>query len=185
MFGMSNVAQLKSYKMSRITKDIASAMAKQLTESQSKEISQLGNELTAVCRQLYIDSLPAGILLVYKKWMEWFDSTSSIIINGPGLTQGYKYYNIGESLPKNKGRIEVDANQADDIVMLENKITVKKKEYNELKSSIEAILFNLRTYKNVCDKFPEAAKYLPAQKTPAPIMITLKDIRCKLDKANC
>lgn len=171
--------------MSRITKDIASAMAKQLTEPQSKEIAELNNDYAALCRQFYLEKLPDGILPAYKKWIQWFDTTSQIVINGPGLSQGYKYYNIGESLPKSSNKIEVTAEQANQIVAFENEIARKKQELNTFKSSIEVILFNLRTYKNVCDKFPEAAKFLPAQKTPAPILIQLKDIRCKLDKANC
>lgn len=171
--------------MSRITKDIASAMAKQLTEPQSQEIRELNGELTGVCRLFYLNRLPDGILSAYKKWIEWFDTTSSIEIKGPGLSQGYKYYNIGESLPKNKNVINVTSEEANQIVALENKISIKKQELNQFRGSIEVILFNLRTYKNVQDKFPEASKFLPTQKAPAPIMIALKDIRCKLDKANC
>ncbi len=165
--------------MSRITKQIAEEMAKHLVEPQTLEITKLTGELTTVCRQFYLDSLPEGILPVFKKWLVWFDSTSQIRIEGPGLSQGYKYYNIGESLPKNTDSIVITAEQAADIIAIE------KEERSQLRESIEVILFNLRTYKNVQEKFPEAAKYLPAQKTPAPVMILLKDIRCKLDKVNC
>jgi hypothetical protein len=79
----------------------------------------------------------------------------------------------------------MDDNQSAVVLYFSNKIETMEKGIRELIINIEAALFNLRTYANVEKEFPEAFKILPVSKVNTGLMVNIKDIRCKLDVANC
>lgn len=170
--------------MSRITKEIATAVAVQLVQPKSDELKQLENNLQETVRKMYLLSLPAGIMDAFAIYKDCFQQCSNVTLSGAGLKLGYKYYKIGDALPKYLQRLELKESDAELVVKIENQVEAKKMEIAELKTAIENALYNYRTYKNVEDNFPEAFRLLPIRKSTVP-MIPIKDIRCKLDKANC
>lgn len=170
--------------MSRITKEIASAVAVQLVQPKSDELKQLENNLQETVRKMYLLSLPSGIMDAYEKYKDWFQQCTNITLSGAGLKLGYKYYKIGQALPKYLQRLELKESDAELIIKIENQIDAKTKEIAELKNAIENALYNYRTYKNVEDNFPEAFRLLPVRVSTVP-MIPIKEIRCKLNKDNC
>jgi hypothetical protein len=172
--------------MSRITKQIAEAVAKALLEQKSNELKELNILLTQQVRSFYIKSIPQGVLDLYAGSPKWFKEVSSIRLTGVGISDMYHYYSIGDSLP-NPANIIFNLNdkQAEIVASLDSQISDKKKKINELKANIEVALYNLRTYKNVEKEFPEAFKLLPEIAYNTSLAINIKDIRCKLDKANC
>lgn len=171
--------------MSRITKEIASIVATELITPKVKIMNDVKNQLKTLVRGYYIDSLPGGLLAQYKKYGEWFSTTASVRLVGEGISQGYKYYGLGEILPQNKGVLHLDERQSLAVVLIENEIETKEREINILRTNIEAAIYNLRIYSNVEKEFPEAFKLLPASKVNTGLMVNIKDIRCQLDKSNC
>jgi hypothetical protein len=170
----------------RITKTIATEVAQQLIAVKNEELKHLRLQQKTFIRDIYLTQLPKDVLICFGKNPKYFRTTSAIYINGPGLPQGYKTYSIGDPLPSINGdRITVTELYSTDIEKNEDAINTKSKEINELFDNIEAALINLRTYNNVEKEFPEAFKLLPPASINTGLMVNIKDIRCKLDKANC
>lgn len=173
--------------MSRITKDIATDVAIQLTANKKAEIKKLEDELAGFITGIYEASLSDLIKQAFKKHKGFLHTTNSIRLTGAGLSVGYKYYALSYELPKcnSCGQFPMNDEQSAKIVKLDDKIQDLIKEHRDLKQSIENALYNLRTYANVEREFPEAFKLLPVKSVNTALMVNIKDIRCKLDGANC
>lgn len=167
----------------RITKQIAEAIAKQLTAPKRAEIAELRAAFKTFVTQKYIESLPAGILAA-TKFKDFFNTTSQTRLVGEGLPLGYKWYALAGTYPKNEAVVHVNPQDAQTVLRYENQLETLNQQANDLEREIGNALLNLRTYKNVEQEFPEAAALLPVKENSA-IAINLKDIRCKLDANNC
>lgn len=168
----------------RITKQIATDVAKQLTAEKQLEITTLENKQKEYVTELYLTWLPKGVFECFNKSRSFFRTTSYVYVSGHGLN--HSQFQLSKELPQ--GAISerpMSEQQAKDLIDYDNKISDLKKALNELKKSIEIALFNLRTYGNVQKEFPEAFKLLPNSPVLTGLMVNIKDIRCKLDKANC
>ncbi len=170
----------------RITKDTATFVAKKLCEPKSDELKAMRLSQAEFIRNIYYLRLPREVKTTFSTNPEYFRTTSAIYIDGDGLPQGYKTYSLGSNLPcVQKERIQVATKDANKIQANEDKIADKVKEIRDLQESIEIALYNLRTYNKVQAEFPEAYKLLPPPNFNTSLMVNIKDIRCKLDKANC
>jgi len=170
--------------MSRITKAIASDVAKQLVKNQRKELEDLKSKRSEFVTSLYEKIIPEDVLMVFKTNRSYINFQSSIRIVGCGFNH-YNNYILTKELPYNGNYLEVDDTDGDIIKSLDAEIDDSRNKIKELSHSIEIALFNLRTYNNVEKEFPEAFKLLPKQSVNTALAINLKDIRCKLDKNNC
>lgn len=166
----------------RITKQIATDVAKQLIAEKQKEIDDLKKELNHKAYELYVVTIPEGLLKQFKKYPDFFYSNKSFYLSGIGLN--HKNVSFDVYMPRKSQTMLVDDVNAKWFELAFNVIEQKQKELGDFKIQIEIALFNLRTYNNVEKQFPEAFKFLPPKQTSA-VMINIKDIRCKLDKANC
>lgn len=173
--------------MSRITKEVAEQVAKNLIEPKVQEKAKLSQLLTNHLRDYYLTTIPEDVLIEFHKNKDYFSTCYSIRIQGEGVSDAYTYYSIGEELPTSnkKDRIQLPPKTAEKAVKLIDSIRDKKTEIEKLSREIQIALYNLRTYKNVETEFPEAFKYLPEAKVNTALAINIKDIRCKLDNANC
>lgn len=170
--------------MSRITKAIASDVAKQLVSKHQEELKALRTERSKAITELYEKTIPESVLKCFKTNCSYINFQSSIRIIGSGFEK-YNNYSLSKELPYNGSYLEVSEADGEMILSMDNIIDDKKRAMNELDKSIEVALFNLRTYNNVEKEFPEAFKLLPKQSINTSLAINLKDIRCKLDKGNC
>jgi hypothetical protein len=173
--------------MSRITKEIASAVAKELVQPKQEEKMVLQALLKDHLRNYFLTTIPEDVLIEFHKNPNYFNTTHSIRIQGEGITDSYNYYSIGEELPYSRktDRVLLPPKVAAAAVKLIDAIKDKKYEIEKLIKEIEVALYNLRTYKNVENEFPEAFKRLPPTPLTTALAINLKDIRCKLDKTVC
>lgn len=166
--------------MNRITKDVAEVVTKELLKDKRNEVNELKKQLHKTCRDYYLEQLPKDVINLFSKFRDYFRTTTSIRINGPGLPVGYKYYQLGESLPQSFDNISVNEKQAEVIIRLESKIADKEKALSKLTADIESALYNLRTYKNVEKEFPEAFKLLP-EKPITTLAVNISDLRSQLN----
>jgi hypothetical protein len=172
--------------MSRITKDIASYVAKQLLASKTDQLKAIKKEEQAYIRSVYLKQIPESVMDCYNSNPGYFRCTGSLYINGPGLPIGHKTYSIGDTLPCVTGdRITITERESNKIIKFEDTVADMQKEINELRDNIEVSLYNLRTYNNVEKEFPEAFEHLPAAPANTALAINVKDLRCKLGVAAC
>lgn len=168
----------------RITKQMASDVAKQLCAEKQNQIDGLKKQQADYVTALYLSWLPQDIKDAFAKHQSFFRKTSSFYLSGHGLS--HDYFNLSGQQPD--GTLinqKFSAEQAKVIVDYGNKISDLQKNVRELQRGIEVALFSLTTYKNVERGFPEAFKLLPADKAVTGLMINVKDIRCQLDASVC
>jgi len=169
--------------MSRITKQIAEAVANQLVLPKRQELQKEEQKLHQITTDIYLKHIPSQVMDAYDKYHEWFNKTESVYLNTNGFN--YEYLALTKNYPKQRNKYpEFTAAESAKIRVQFDIVADLKKSIEKLKFDIETAVFNLRTYSNVEKEFPEAFKLLPAKQTTA-LIVNLKDIRCQLDKANC
>lgn len=169
--------------MSRITKEIAADVATKLLSGKNQEIEKLKEDLRSFVKKCYMAALPKEVVAFFEgPHKEFLRTIRTARFIGEGL--GYEYYAFNEGLPQINNIITLNSKEAAHIVALNNKIKDLSDGYRMLYTEIENALYAYHTYKNVESEFPEAYALLPV-KTNTGLMVNIKDIRCKLNTANC
>lgn len=164
--------------MSRITKQIAEATAKKLTEKHSKEITEISNELKEFVTDIYLKTIPPKVLITFNNYPDFFRTTTNVQVVGPGLS--YQHVNLTQSYPNESYRLSLSQEEADVVVALLNKISDKNEKVCQLKNEIENVLFSLRTYANVQKQFPEAYALLPVPSNNTGLIVNIDSLRSQI-----
>lgn len=165
--------------MSRITKEIAKDVATQMLKARKDEFEKIAMELAEIVTEEYKRQLPDGMYAMFKKNRRYFSIISYCNVVGVGLSK--HNITLKESLPYGDTySIKVNDDFAKKVLTLSDAVDDKRKEYERLKKEIEIALFNIRTYKNVLNVFPEAVPFLPKITTTA-VAINLSSIRSSLN----
>lgn len=159
----------------RITKTIATQVAKSILEKKDKEIGKLQEKLKQVFTDAHLKTIPKVVIDAFEKYPNWLDTSKSCRIKNEGF--GWDYYYFTKSVPCVENWTEIDAAAAKEVSKLSNTISDLKKEYSKLKTDLEEALFALRTYKNITEQLPEAVPHLPQLSSSAAIMVDLATIR--------
>jgi hypothetical protein len=168
----------------RITKQIATTVAHQLVLPKRQELKAEETKLSEIISKVYLSKIPEEVMVLFATQKKFFKVVGFLKINGNGFNfQGFPL--IG-SFPDNGDTYCKDFSVKEcDLIKKQFDIVQKLKlEIEKLTFDIETALINYRTYNNIEKEFPEAFKLLPLRQTTA-LVINIKDIRCKLDKANC
>lgn len=164
--------------MARITKEIASEVAKKLTSKKTEEIKTLENELETKLEGFILKKIPKEVLDLFKKHPNYFNTTYSFRLSGNGLN--YEYLQTKNSIPYTGNNSFLPSiEEAELLLSLNNKINDLKQKKSELFREIENLLYNLRTYSKVNSEFPEATPYLPNLITNK-LSVNISDVRDKL-----
>jgi hypothetical protein len=167
--------------MSRITKEIATQVARDLTTKKREELKVLDTKFRSELKRMYVEDVPNEIKEISVKHRKYFDFRSRISLNGVNGF-GYESYSIdGEVIVPTSGAYytNISSDNAKILKKLENEFQDKKKELNELIKDLEILLYSLRTYSKVSEQFPEAIPFLPFRTTSA-LAINIQDLRNKL-----
>lgn len=170
--------------MSRITKQIATAVSNQLILSKNQDLEKERSVLSELTTKIYLKSIPQDVLKTFETHPSYFKTQSFVDICEKGFN--YERFNMTKALPICNSRYYAELSPEDAVLLRkQHSIVVDLKNQIELlRRDIENAIFNLRTYNNVEKEFPEAFKLLPKRQSTA-LIVNLNDIRCKLDKANC
>jgi len=164
--------------MSRVTKEIASKVAKQLTAKKLEEIINLEKEISTKFEDIYLSRLSKEIKETFKKQKNYFYTRKQFQVSGSGFD--YIYINTLNDVPYNKNSSFVATDEEAKILLpLTNKKKLLKGNYDKLVIEIEALLYGLRTYSKVIAEFPEAEPFLPYNLSNK-LMINVSEIRNQL-----
>lgn len=167
--------------MSRITKEIASQVAHQLTAKKREEVKELDAKFRTELKRMYVEDTPTEIKELAKKYPEYFEWRDRIGFYGTNGF-GYENYRIEGTVITKAGSISytnISPENAKKLNKLDNEIQDKKKELKDLVKELEILLYSLRTYSKVTEQFPEAIPFLP-YKTTSALAINIDDLRKKL-----
>jgi hypothetical protein len=161
--------------MSRITKTIAEQVAKKLTEKKSNEIKELRLQLKQKATEIKLANTPVVIMDLFKEYPDFFNEKSGEYINGPGLNR-YSSFSYTEEMPGINEGLQITAEEAEQIIEIDDKIKDLTAAINKVRTDIEVALLSLRTYNNIEKEFPEAFAHLP-ERTSMALAINLADVR--------
>lgn len=170
--------------MSRITKQIATSVANQLVLSRNQDLKKEQLKLSEIVTSIYLSKIPDEVMEFFKLYPVFFKTKGGIKLNGNGFN--YEFFPMTKNVPDNNDSYcglfsKEDCDKIKNQWLLIQKLQA---ENDKLHFDIETALVNYRTYSNIEKEFPEAFKLLPARQITA-LVVNIKDIRCKLDKANC
>jgi hypothetical protein len=167
--------------MSRITKEIATQVATQLTAKKREALKELDVKFRSELKRMYVEDTPIDIIQLEVKFPQYFEKRNRIGFNGTNGF-GYEVYSIeGTVIATTNGAYytKISPENSKILKTLDNEIQDKKKELKDLVTELEILLYSLRTYAKVTEQFPEAVPFLPYRTTSA-LAINIEDIRKKL-----
>lgn len=167
--------------MSRITKEIATTVATQLTTKKREVVKELGKKFRSELKRMYVEATPAEIKELAVKFPQYFERRNRISFGGTNGF-GYESYSIEGNVivaPSDAYFTNISSENAKILKKLDNEIQDKNKELKDLVKELEILLYSLRTYSKVAEQFPEAVPFLPFKTTSA-LAINIEDLRKKL-----
>jgi hypothetical protein len=167
--------------MSRITKEIASQVAHQLTAKKREVLKELNTKFRAELKRMYVEDTPNEIKELAEKYPEYFNFRDRIGFFGTNGF-GYENYRVEGSVITKSGDnsyANISSENASKLKKIDYEIEDKKKELKDLVTELEILLYSLRTYAKVSEQFPEAIPFLP-YKTTSALAINIEDLRKKL-----
>jgi hypothetical protein len=167
--------------MTRITKEIATQVAVQLTSKKRELVKELDVKFRSELKRMYVEDTPIDIIQLEVKFPQYFEKRNRIGFNGTNGF-GYEVYSIeGTVIATINGAYytKISPENSKILKTLDNEIQDKKKELKDLVTELEILLYSLRTYAKVTEQFPEAVPFLPYRTTSA-LAINIEDVRKKL-----
>lgn len=167
--------------MSRITKEIATTVATQLTTKKREALKELDAKFRSELKRMYVEDTPSEIKELSVKFPKYFNFRNRISLNG---VQGFGYENYlieGNVISDTNGGYytNISPENAKILKKLDNELQDKRNELTGLIKELEILLYSLRTYPKVAEQFPEAVPFLPFRTTSA-LAINIEDLRKKL-----
>lgn len=167
--------------MSRITKEVASQVATDLTAKKREALVELNKKFRLELKKMFVEDTPNEIKELSIKYPEWFSFVDRIGFYGTNGF-GYENYKIEGSVVSKGGSFyytNLSPENAKTLKKIDNEIQDKKKELADLVKELEILLYSLRTYSKVAEQFPEAVPFLP-YKVATALAINIEDLRKKL-----
>ncbi len=168
--------------MSRITKHIASEMAKKLGAKSLGKLETLRDETEESIRGIIYNRLPAEVVDLEKKFPKYLNTDNSY---HPTYKKefGSAVFYFKEAIPSpihngySSKSISLLPKNVADLDKLAHKYAKAETAHKALIQKLEDSLYALRTYKKVTEQFPEAVKYLPKVKREHSIALSLVELR--------
>lgn len=146
----------------RISKELARQISFRLTDKGRAKVDKLKKEWQNAVTQAYIQQIPDKIIKTKAIYPEWFAITESISLEGHGF--GWTNVNATERVIKDKNGnayLKLDAKLATDLKKLQTAWHDAKETNEKLQVETENTILALGTYKQITERFPDAAQYLP------------------------
>lgn len=146
----------------RISKDLARQISFKLTDKGRAKVEKLKKEWQKAVTAAYIKQVPEKILKIKAQFPEWFATGESITLNGHGFS--WTHVTATERVIEDKdgyARLNLDAKLAGELKSLQNAWQAAKEAIEKLQTETENTILALGTYKQITEKFPGAAQYLP------------------------
>lgn len=170
--------------MSRITQDQAKQVSIDMTKSLKDKLDYAKITLSELMSGIMYRRTPQVIIEAHKKHPSYFDTISTVYVQGKGFT--------GQPIPTSDKFISSNDNYSTTIDITDDEHNILwdayidhenvQKQYDKLRSTISNTIYQLRTYSQITQQFPEAVPFLPTKTTTA-LSIPINDIRAQLKAA--
>lgn len=168
--------------MSRVTKEIAKAVAKGLTANHTAQIQKIEKRMGGLTVSHIYSETPKEVKEFYAKHPKYCNTRTGVYLRGN--TIGSVYLNIDAVPWKGDNSTVIVPDELGRALM---KLEVKKegiqKAKNRLYREIEQTMLSLKTFKKVQEVFPEAVEFLPKGEAVYLPVVNLEGIRNELKVA--
>ena len=166
----------------RITREKAEFVAGKLVESKREEVKEKRNELKAYVKEITLKRVPTSVSQMFKEFPEWVNASNQIRINNVSLNNYIlKNHVIDEKVPAIHD-FNVTDSEAKKVHSLVDEIEKISDVADKLRTEIEILLINIKTYKRCETEFPEAFSFLPLEVPNAQLSVSVESVREKLKK---
>lgn len=167
-----------------ISKDKAKMIAKELCKKHFSYKELLDKKFNNEVKEAYNKSVPLSVKRLQKVHPDYFRYAVTIYFEGHGFS--HTQVRIEGNVINNSGNyyaiLKLSSELAKRLQLMKRECDKANEDYKKLIKEVEVALIGLKTYKRITDKFPEAAKLLPAAETLA-LVINVDEVRSKLSKA--
>ncbi|MFD2741939.1 MULTISPECIES: hypothetical protein [Sphingobacterium] len=170
----------------RISKNLASQIAKKLLAKKLKSIQTIQTELSTLATEKALKCYKPELLKAFETYVDYFGSTKQCFFiyenTGQNIRSTTDLVSLNNRVPTTpKGyNLYLDLNLKDfhEIKDLQNKLDEARKDYKKAMAIVENTILNLRTPVQLKKHFPEAYDALP-QKTIGTMlpMVNLDQVR--------
>lgn len=168
--------------MSRITQALAEDIAKALTKHLRQQYEESHQKFKDKVREYYMASIPSEVIDFQKHLPAFIATTSTVYFDGNGFSNEFE--NVNPSVPTKAGggytRISLSKEQGKVLQKMQNEYERQMDFWKFTKEETYNALLALRTYKNITDKFPEAAALLPPVAASTALIPNLEKLRQKI-----
>lgn len=146
----------------RISKDLARQISFRLTDKGRVKVEKLKREWEKAVTIAYIQQIPEKIIKMQALYPEWFAMTNSVTLDGHGFswTHVTATERVNED-SKGHAYLKLDNKLASQLKTFQIAWIKAKEENEKLQIEAENTILALGSYKQITDKFPAAAQYLP------------------------
>lgn len=167
----------------RITKTMAEAAAKEMTEPHFKKYKEEYAKLSATIKEMYLQTVPAEILSAFKDFKSYVNCRHEVYVEGYSLNRESINTDGVPSRDYMSPTVSVESKeQALEIAKSFQNIESLRKDARSKRDEIEKVLFALRTLKNVEAQFPEAVPFLKVEPPVRNLPVNLNKLREEFKK---
>lgn len=166
----------------RISKELARQISFRLTDKGRAKVDKLKKEWQKAVTEAYKQQVPEKVIKMKAQFPEWFTTGECITLDG----HGFSWTNVTatERIIKdgnNNAKLKLDAKLAAELKKVQTAWENAKEANEKLQVETENTILALGTYKQITEKFPGAAQYLPNVGTKSMALIpNLDGLKTKL-----
>lgn len=163
----------------RITKELASSVAKSLLKKKQEEIQKLENKLKEYVYDKALKFVPKEVSEFNEKFPGYIELSRSVSFQQGWFEYRFKSFRFPDekSLPLKSEYIDFERSIIEQIASKQDQIAKLQSEYREAIRDVENAIFNLRTVANVKKELPEATPFLPKPGQTTAVSVRLDKIR--------
>lgn len=166
----------------RISKELASKVAKAMMSEKRKKQDDLFAQFKDKLKQAYIITIPQLVLDTFKKHPDYFHTTRVICID----TNGFNNFHVNIDTPilNNSGNYYTfyhpSPSASSSLMKLKNSISSLRDKNDKLELELKETIIALRTFARIQELLPEAVPFLPKSQSTE-IIVDLTQLRKKIN----
>lgn len=163
-----------------ITKQIAQDVAKKACAKLQKEVQKEKTAISAYLQGVYLAKIDQKVInLLHDPIAKSFIiKTNYCYVYGTGFTRAsFQFIDYVPSHGNGGVTMNLDKNQSDYFVKLLDKFESLELKYKQMVEKIENTLYNLRTFKRVCENMPELEQFFTVSKNQDKLIVPVGSLR--------
>lgn len=163
----------------RITKELASSVAKNLLKKKHEEVQKLENKLKEYVYDKALKFVPKEVSEFNEKFPGYIELSRSVSFQQGWFEYRFKSFRFpeGKSLPLKSEYIDFERSIIESIASKQDQIVKLQTDYKKAIREVENAIFNLRTVANVKKELPEAIPFLPQPGQTTALTVRIDKIR--------